>query len=153
MGLYIGSTKPSGASIVSQSLKFGYYDAASAGQNLTISALAGYAKVNGSTGVNGVSVNAHYLNTSSAPSLTSCGSGSPSVATGSSNSSGQFTTGTAGTACTITFANAYPTHAFCTISNASASAGTPYVSAQSKSAFTVTSTVANKTYSYTCGGN
>ena len=59
------------------------------------------------------------FNTSNAPSLTSCGTTTPSVSAGSSNQGGQFTTGgTTGTACTVTFANAYPNYAFCTISNA-----------------------------------
>ena len=97
-----------------------------------------------------------YLNTSSVPSLSSCGT-SPSVATGSNNAGGQFTTGSStGTNCTITFANAYPNNAFCTTSLASSSAATgatPYMSSLSASGFTLTTTVSSKTYNYTCTGN
>lgn len=94
------------------------------------------------------------LNTSAVPTLSSCGTTTPSVAAGSTNQGGQFTTGgTTGTACTVTFANAYPTYAFCAISNASVSAGTPYISASSATGFTVTTTVDGKTYNYACNGN
>ncbi|MDD4617460.1 MAG: hypothetical protein PHW76_10235, partial [Alphaproteobacteria bacterium] len=94
------------------------------------------------------------LNSSSAPTLSSCGT-SPSVATGSSNGAGQITMGTSATACTVTFANAYPTYAFCTVSPVSSYTGTYYVSAQSKSAFTLTfgTSVSSAKFNYVCGGN
>ena len=106
--------------------------------------------------VYGYTVDAKTAHTTQAasPSLSTCGT-SPTVATGSSNNAGQFTTGSAtGTACTITFANAYPNYAFCTVSPASATAGNLfYISASSKTSFTVTTTVSSQTYNYICIGN
>lgn len=102
------------------------------------------------------SVTTHVLNTSGVPAASTCGT-TPAVTANSSNAAGQFTTGT-GTpaACTITFANAYPTAAFCTVSPANAAAvGTSvYVSAQSASAFTITLGAGTDSakYQYVCGG-
>ena len=101
----------------------------------------------------------HFLNGSAAPAASTCGT-SPVVATGSTNQGGQVTTGTANpTACTVTFNAAYPNYAFCTISpaNAAASGATvlPYVSASSKTAFTITMAVATNSaaFNYACNGN
>lgn len=93
------------------------------------------------------------------PTLTSCGT-SPSLTSGSSNTFGSFTTGTATpTACTVNFTPAYATNAECTISPANVAAngitGGTYISAQSTSAFTITlgaGTNAAK-YNYVCSGN
>ena len=95
------------------------------------------------------------------PAISSCGTGTPVVITGSNNRSGQFTLGT-GTpsACTITFDNgaAFANYAFCTISAASSSAaaitGGNWLSAQSKSAFTLTlgAGVSSATFAYNCQG-
>lgn len=112
------------------------------------------------TSTGDISTATHVLNTSSAPVLSSCGTGSPAATTGSTNQGGQFTVG-GGTqnACTITFANAYPNYAFCAISPANATAAgstiLPYVSASSKAAFTVTSTAASMAgavFNYSCNG-
>jgi hypothetical protein len=100
-----------------------------------------------------------YATAANPPALTSCGT-SPSVDTGSSNSAGQFTLGTGSpTACTVTFAVAYPSKAFCTVSPASsggaAISGGYYISAQSKTAFTLTIGTGTNSlvFNYTCGGN
>ena len=73
------------------------------------------------------------------PTISSCGTNPPVATAGSSNSAGQFTLGTGTpTACTVTFATAFSTAAFCTVSPASsggaAISGGYYISAQSKSA-------------------
>ena len=92
------------------------------------------------------------------PAISSCGTGSPSVATGSNNIAGQFTMGTSATTCTITFAHAYPNHAFCTADPASsggaAITGGYYISATSASAFTLTigTSTSSLVFNYTCGG-
>ena len=103
----------------------------------------------------------HLLNTSGVPALSSCGTGSPAATTGSNNQAGQITVG-GGTqnTCTVTFANAYPNYAWCTISEANSTAAgatiLPYISASSKTAFTITSTAASMAgavFNYTCGGS
>jgi hypothetical protein len=93
------------------------------------------------------------------PAASSCGT-SPAVTAGSSNSAGQFTLGTTTpTACTITFATAWATKAFCTVTPASsggaAISGGYYISAQSKSAFTITIGTGTDSlvFNYTCSGN
>jgi hypothetical protein len=94
------------------------------------------------------------------PTLSTCGA-SPTIGANSTNRSGTFTTGSSGTptGCTVTFANAYPTSAFCSISPANTAAngvsGGTYISAQGASAFTVTlGTGTNSAkYNYTCQGN
>ena len=93
------------------------------------------------------------------PVLTSCGT-SPSVAAGSNSNAGQFTLGTATpTTCTVTFAVAYATQAYCTVSPASsggaAITGGYYISAQSKTAFTLTIGTGTNSlaWNYTCSGN
>lgn len=96
------------------------------------------------------------MNSSGVPVISACGTTPPAATAGSNNNSGQFTLGTgATTACTITFANAYPTTAFCTVTPASNYTGTYYISAQSASAFTVTlgTGTASVKFNYNCGGN
>jgi hypothetical protein len=97
------------------------------------------------------------LDSSGAPTLSAnCGLMGPSVAAGSNNNGGQFTLGNGSpTACTVTFADAYPNHAFCTVTVASNYTGTYYVSAQSNTGFTVTlgTGLTGVTFNYTCIGN
>lgn len=121
--------------------------------NITLNGTATGSVILGSTGA-AITVKGQLLVSAAAPTLSSCGT-SPVIAAGSSNNNGQFTTGSAtGTACTITFATAFPTYAYCTVSRASATAGsTFYISASSRTAFTVTTTVSSQTYNYTCMGN
>jgi hypothetical protein len=97
-----------------------------------------------------------YTGESQTPSITACGTGSPSVTAVSSQLAGQFTLGTGSpTACTITFKVSYPTAAFCSVAPASNYTGTYYISAQSASAFTITlgTGTSSATFNYTCGGN
>lgn len=99
-----------------------------------------------------------WLNTSAVPTLSSCGTTPPTPTGG--NEAGNFVTGTgAPLACTVTFANAYPNYAACTISPTNAAAvgisGGTYISAQSKTAFTITmgSGTSSAAFSYTCKGS
>ncbi len=95
------------------------------------------------------------LNSSAVPTLSSCGT-TPTATAGSNNNSGQITLGTGTpTGCAVTFANAFPNNAYCTVTPASNYTGTYYISAQSKSAFTVTmgTGTASVKFNYTCGGN
>lgn len=113
--------------------------------------------VSGTMGATSVTATEHFYNTSSAPTLSSCGT-SPSVTAGSTNSGGQFTTGTGSpTACTVTFANIYPTTAFCTITPANAAAFgiTAWMSGVFRDVFTITLSAGtnNAAYNYTCSGN
>lgn len=94
----------------------------------------------------------------SLPVASSCGT-SPSVTTGSNSNAGQFTMGTATpTACTITFASPFPNYGFCTVTPASsggaAITGGYYLSAQSKTAFTLTigTGTSSLVWNYTCFG-
>jgi len=96
-----------------------------------------------------------FYSTSSAPTASACG-GSPAVDVGSSNHAGKVTFGTATTACTLTFASAFANNAFCTVTpgaQPAAVANIPYISAQSKTAFTISGGTASAVYYYTCGGN
>ena len=93
--------------------------------------------------------------TAAAPTASSCGT-SPVVDTGSSNNAGKVTFGSATTACTLTFASAFANNAYCTVTPAAqpaAVANIPYISAQSKTAFTISGGTASASYYYTCGGN
>lgn len=97
-----------------------------------------------------------FSSTSGVPAASACGT-APAVTANSTNSSGQFTTGTGvPTACTITFANAYTTAAFCTISPANAASdanASKYISASSATAFTITQTAKDSAaYNYVCTG-
>lgn len=97
----------------------------------------------------------NWLTSAAAPTQSSCG-GSPSIDAGSNANSGKFTIGSAATACTLTFAVAYPTNAYCTVTPMaapSAIGNVPYISAQSKTAFTVSGGTASASYTYSCGGN
>ena len=87
----------------------------------------------------------HILPTSIAPALSTCGT-SPTLAAGSSDTAGEVTVGTSGTGCTLTFATAFGTGPFCTVSSHT-SAITAY--SESVSALTVTGT---GTFDYHCSG-
>jgi hypothetical protein len=92
----------------------------------------------------------------SLPVITTCGTGTPAMTAGSSANAGQVTLGTGSpTACTLTFAAAFANVAFCTFTPASNYTGTYYVSAQSKSAMTLTlgTGTSGAVFNYTCGGN
>ena len=96
-----------------------------------------------------------HLSTVAAPTASTCGT-SPSVDAGSSANGGKITFGSATTACTLTFAAAFPTNAYCTITplaQPAAVANIPYISAQSKTAFTISGGTASAAYQYTCAGN
>ena len=96
-----------------------------------------------------------HLTTIAAPAASSCGT-SPAVDSGSSANGGKVTFGSATTVCTLTFAVAFPTNAYCTITplaQPAAVANIPYISAQSKTAFTISGGTASAAYQYTCAGN
>lgn len=93
--------------------------------------------------------------TANAPTPSTCGTG-PSVDANSSGNGGKITFGSGTTACTLTFAVAFPTSAFCTVTplaQPAAVANIPYVSAQSRTAFTISGGTASAAYQYTCAGN
>jgi hypothetical protein len=99
--------------------------------------------------------NLHNYTTVSVPTASACG-GSPAVDAGSSNHAGKITFGSATTACTLTFASAFANNAFCTVTpgaQPAAVANIPYISAQSKTAFTISGGTASAVYYYNCGGN
>lgn len=92
------------------------------------------------------------------PKVQNCGANPPVAAPGSTNNSGQFTMGSGKpTACTVTFANAYPARAYCTVTpvNEAAVATSVRISSSSASAFTVAlgAGTDNATFNYTCVGN
>jgi len=97
----------------------------------------------------------HFYSTVSVPTASTCGT-SPAVDAGSSNHAGKITFGSATTACTLTFASAFANNAFCTVTpgaQPAAVANIPYISAQSKTAFTISGGTASAVYYYNCGGN
>jgi hypothetical protein len=91
------------------------------------------------------------LNTgTAAPTVTSCGTGS--VSANSRNTFGEITA-TGATACTVTFGSPAWTNApFCVVTGDNALVTTPYVSARSTTAFTVSGLTAGDKFSYHCGG-
>lgn len=98
---------------------------------------------------------AYYVSNSAAPTVKACGA-SPSVDPNSTNASGSFTTGAgAPSACSIQFANAYPTAAFCTVTpmNDAAVGASVRINA-SKAGFTVTfgGGAHSAQFMYTCAG-
>ena len=130
------------------------------GGNISGATLTGGLALNGQTisgngTYSGVNTFGQVLNSASPPTASSCGT-SPSVASGSSGNGGQFTLGTGSpTACTITYATAFPTNAFVTVTPASNYTGTYYISAQSASAFTLTlgSGTSSAVFNYHVVGN
>lgn len=96
-----------------------------------------------------------YNSTISVPAASSCGT-SPVVDAGSSAHAGKITFGSATTVCTLTFASAFDNNAYCTVTplaQPAAVANIPYISAQSKTTFTISGGTASSAYQYTCGGN
>jgi len=97
----------------------------------------------------------HFGNTAATPTLSACGS-APSMATGSTDNSGQVNTG-GGTmllSCTVNFAATFATTPFCIISprNVSAQAAGAYISAVSTTAFTLTTvgSMVTANFAYHC---
>lgn len=89
------------------------------------------------------------LTTGTAPTLSSCGT-SPSVDINSTNTNGEFTTGSAATTCTVTFSSAFANKPHCVVSG-SGVIGPTYTT--STTAITITVDVASTTYRYFCGGH
>ena len=99
----------------------------------------------------------YNLVTAAPPTASSCGT-SPIVAASSTNQGGYVTFGTGGstTACTITFANAYPNSALCTVSwNSPPGAIILWMPNLSNTYFTVNTSAdaSGKSFSYSCTGN
>lgn len=96
-----------------------------------------------------------YTSTSTVPTISSCGT-SPTSDADSNNTSGKITLGTGTFAsCTVTYANAYPSKSFCSISKASSTAVDAYVTTTS-SALVINAVAGNlaasSEYSYVCAG-
>lgn len=112
--------------------------------------------VSGTTGTFSGDVSApHFKSNVANPAASTCGT-SPTIDTGSSNHGGKITFGSATTACTLTFASAFPTNAYCTVTpmaQPAAVANIPYISAQSRTAFTISGGTASAVYQYNCQGN
>lgn len=113
--------------------------------------------LNGTYSQGGLYTTGPILQAQGVPTISACGTSPPVATAGSSDGAGQFTTGTASpTACTVTFATAYPNTAFCSVTPEGTLQPTSWrVSAQSKSAFTVTFApgTSSQIFNYTCGGN
>ena len=98
----------------------------------------------------------NIISASAVPVASTCGT-TPVVDANSTNISGNFTTGTGSpTACTLTFANAYPTAASCvvTAANAAAVGTTVRVSAPAAASFTITlgAGTSSASFNYVCLG-
>jgi hypothetical protein len=89
------------------------------------------------------------------PAISACGTLPPAPATGSSQVTGQFTTGTGTpTACTVTFLVPYPNYAWCTVTPTNYT-GTYTVTASLRDHFTVTLGTGTNgaVFNYSCNGN
>jgi len=101
------------------------------------------------TGKGFVSFGDHIANTGSAPTLSSCGSGSPALDATASDTGGTVTEGTTATGCTVTFSGtpAYTTAPHCTVSGSVAYTMAPATTA----GFTVANaSFSGDTFSYHC---
>ncbi len=88
----------------------------------------------------------------SAPVVSACGTGSPSIDAAATDSSGRVTTGTVATTCTITFAQAYGTSNHCVVTSQSSVSGLAY--SYTLSAITITAGVlGGDLLDYSCDGN
>lgn len=138
---------------------------ATATGTLNIKSDTDFAFISNSTTVASMSGNGTFStprlrDTSTAPTLSSCGT-SPSINAASFNSGGKFTTGTGTpTACTVTFSSSgWPAQAWCSVTPANAAAkaisGGYYISAQSATAFTLTlgTGTDSAAFQYVCSGN
>ena len=100
------------------------------------------------TGDNSLGVQLNFG--TAAPTVTSCGTGT--VTTGSRNTAGEITA-TGATACTVTFgAPAWTNTPFCTVTLANAPTTTPYISASSTTAITVSGLTAGDVFKFHCIG-
>lgn len=99
---------------------------------------------------NGATVGIQFNEGTAAPTVTSCGTGT--VSANSRNTAGEITA-TGATACTVTFgAPNWTNSPFCVVTGDNALVTTPYVSARSASAFTVSGLTAGDKFSYVCVG-
>lgn len=91
----------------------------------------------------------HLQSKGAVPALTSCGT-SPSAVTGD-DIAGTYTTGSAATTCTLTFATTYGTAPSCVVSTQGSATQPTYT--VSATAITVTVDIASTAYSYICVGH
>jgi hypothetical protein len=91
-------------------------------------------------------------NGSGIPVLTSCGT-SPTITAGSTAFAGTYTTGSAATTCTLTFATPFGVAPSCLIVNNTAAAALVPTYSESTTALTVTVDVASTAYRYICVGH
>ena len=96
-----------------------------------------------------VKLDAHIAAVSSAPTLTSCGTGSPSLDATASDVAGTVTQGTTATGCTITFHVAYATAPHCVVSSPNGAVLTSY--SPSTTALTlVNASATGDVFTYVC---
>lgn len=98
------------------------------------------------------SVGNHLSYGGSAPAVSACGTGSPSIDANATDASGTVTTGTVATTCTVTFAVAYSSYNHCRVTSQSAISGLAY--SYTKSAITVSASVlGGDLFDYSCDGS
>lgn len=110
-------------------------------QRLGISASTGDVTVN--TG--------HLRSTGSIPAVTSCGT-SAAITTGSSDNAGEFTEGTLASGCVVTFATAYASTPFCTVTEQSGLAAS-YTTSNSAITITNIGALSSTKLNYACMGH
>lgn len=109
----------------------------------------GSAAINGEINIGGM----FFSNGSAAPTLSSCGGGTPAVDSRATGHTGIVTTGTGSplTSCTVTFATAYSTWSHCVVSSQTTGNGFGYT--YSDSAITITGTsIGSELFDYACEG-
>jgi hypothetical protein len=82
----------------------------------------------------------HVLSTGPAPTLTGCGTGSPTIA--GSDFAGTITGGTAATGCTVTFAKAYLTVPWCVVTGQTSPGTSPIAYSLATTSIIITYSVA-----------
>lgn len=111
-----GNPSTRAASDYSIGINFGYLTLCTATGGLQISGGAGGTTLLGQFDSSGnLQFLGHAWSNGSAPSLSSCGTGSPSLSTGANDTHGTITEGTAATGCTLTFATARTNNADCIV--------------------------------------
>lgn len=120
------------------------------GTGASIQVDSGNVRIGTTTGNTALVVNGTITSTSTAPTLSSCGTSPSRIG---NNNYGEVTAGATATGCTVTFATSFPSFASCTVTPQTGSITNTFSYTVSKTAIVVTETGLGGTkFNYSCGG-